>query len=146
VDPVVVAETHHHQSNFKELQNDRISTQQDLRSSILTRIPLPTAQRKRLVDERVAVNIANSPVQNPRIRARAQDQLRCLGRPVSVVLRDSQTVAHADDLGGPVAAGAFDLERADGGFGAVDIGEEDRLGAVVEDGLRRDGLGGGRES
>jgi hypothetical protein len=143
VDLVVIAKPHNRQSTFKQLQNAHISMQQDLRSSILTRIPLPTAHPKGLIDKRVAVNIANSPVQNPRIRARAQDQLRRLGRPVPVVLRDAQAVADADDLGGPVAAGAFDFERADGGFGTVDVGEEDGFGAVVEDELRRDGVGGG---
>jgi hypothetical protein len=116
-------------------------TQENLRSSILTSVHLPTCNRKRLAD-----NIANSPVQNPRIRARAQDQLRCFGRPVPIVLRDSQAVADADDLVGPVAAGALDLERTRGGLGAVDVGEEDGFSAVVEDELSGDGVGGGSES
>jgi hypothetical protein len=121
-------------------------TQENLRSSILTSVHLPTCNRKRLVDKRIAVNITDSPVQNPRIRARAQDQLRCFGRPVPIVLRDSQAVADADDLVGPVAAGALDLERTRGGLGAVDVGEEDGFSAVVEDELSGDGVGGGSES
>jgi hypothetical protein len=118
-------------------------TQENLRSSILTSVHLPTCNRKRLVDKRVAVDITNSPVQDSRIRARAQNQLRRLGRPVPIVLRDSQAVADTNDLVGPIAARTFDFERTRGGLGAVDVGEEDGFGAVVEDELSGDGVGGG---
>jgi hypothetical protein len=138
----------YHGTVSQELTHANLTSKpkENLRSSILTSVHLPTSHRERLVNKRIAVNITDSPVQNSRIRARAQDQLRCLGRPVPIVLRDSQAVADANDLVGPVAAGTLDFERTGGGFGAVDVGEEDGFGAVVEDELRGDGVGGSRES
>lgn len=112
------------------------------RSSVLADISLPAAQRKRLVQERIAVDIADSPVHDSRIRGRSKDELGRFGSPVPVVLGDSQAVADADDVGGPVAAEAFDFEGSGGGFGAVDVGDVDRFCAVVEDELGGDGVGG----
>jgi len=115
------------------------------RSSVIARITRSTAQLKRLVQERITVNVADSPVQDTSIRARAQDEFGRFRSPVPVILGNSQAVADADDVGGPVATGAFDFEGAGGGFGAVDVGDVDRVGAVVEDELGGEGVGGGCE-
>jgi hypothetical protein len=115
--------------------------QWNLRGSVLTHITLSTAQIKRLILERIAVDVADSPVQDSSIGARAQDEFGCFIGPVSVRLRDSQAVADADDVGGPVAATSFDLEGSGGGLGAVDIGDVNGLSAVVQDELRGYGVG-----
>lgn len=122
-----------------------IPQQENSPSSVIARIVLTTTQPKCLVDKRIAVNIADSPVQDAYIRARSQNQFGCFGRPEPVVFGNTQAVADADDVGGPIAAGPFDFERACGGLSAVDVGEEDGFGAVVEDQLRGDGVGGGGE-
>ena len=126
-------------------QHHTFKTRKDSRSSVITRIPLSTAQIKLLAHKRIAVNIAERPVQDALIRAGTDDQLRRLGRPVPIGLGDAQAVAYTDDVGGPVAAGAFDLEGAGGGFGAVDVCDVDGFCAVVDDELGGDGVGGGRE-
>lgn len=115
------------------------------RSSIIASITRSTAQLKRLVLERIAVDIADSPVHDTRIRARAQDELGRFRSPVPVILGDSQAVANADDLGGPVAAGSFDFEGSGGGLSAVDVCDVHGFRAVVEDELGGDGVGGGCE-
>jgi len=115
------------------------------RSSVIARITRSTAQLKRLVQERITVNVADSPVQDTSIRARAQDEFGRFRSPVPVILGNSQTVADADDLVGPVAAEAFDFEGSGGGFGAVDVCDVYGFRAVVEDELGGDGVGGGCE-
>jgi hypothetical protein len=65
------------------------ASQYNSRSSIVANIPHPTAQLKRLILERISIDIANSPVHDSRIRARAQDELGCFGSPVPVIFGDS---------------------------------------------------------
>lgn len=115
------------------------------RSSVIASITRSTAQLKSLVQERIAVDVADSPVHDSCIRARAQDEFGRFRSPVPVSLGDSQAVADPDDLGGPVAAGSFDFEGSGGRLGAVDVCDVDGFSAVVEDKLRGDGVGGGCE-
>lgn len=150
MDLVVIARTYCRQPTHLSIKSNISPRNKNSPSSIPTLIVLPTAQVKLLSHKRIAVNIADSPVQDALIRARAQDQFRRLGRPVLVSLGDAQAVADADDVAGPGAAGhvagcAFDFEGAGGGLGAVDVGEPEGLGAVVDDDLGGYGVRGAGE-
>lgn len=123
-------------------QQRKDQTGPNSRSRILTLIPLPTSHSELLAIERVAIDVAHSPVQNATIRAGPQNQLGSLVGPELVRLGNSQAVADADDGALPLAARAVDLQRADCGFRAVDVRDENGFGAVVEHGVVGDGVGG----
>jgi hypothetical protein len=113
------------------------------RRSSLAPIILPARNFPLLLtpSKRVPVDIAHSPIQDARIRARAPDQLRRSIGPVLVGFGDSETVAGAYDRRGPVAAAGDEFVGPGHGAGAVDVDDEERVRAPVPDFLGGEGGG-----